>query len=571
MKITFEKVRWRNLLSTGNLWTEIDLRTHRTTLIVGENGAGKSTFLDAICFCLFNKPFRKVNKPQLVNSITRKECVIEVEFRVRGSHFKIVRGIKPAIFEIWKDGTLINQDAASRDYQEYLEKQILRVNHKTFCQIVIWGSASFVPFMQLKPYDRRAIIEDLLDLQIFTTMNSILKTRQSVTEDAMGKFESAIAVTEERLKLTKKHTAQLTEEKEKQIHEREEKINSLEEKIQEQDALIHTLMEEIKVHQDCIKDKEKKEKALKDARKIESQLTAKIEALYSECTFLQKHDNCPTCEQVIDEIFKKTRVDEKLKEREETLAGRDQLQAKITEYELRLSNISEVEKKINKANQDIYVATTNKKHYSISIQDLEDEIARLSEEKSEIIDEGALIMMETELNAMKSTKADLVEEDFMMKYVATLLKDTGIKARIIKQYIPVINKLINKYLASFDFFVDFNLDENFEETIKSRYRDDFTYHLFSEGEKMRIDLSVLFTWRAIAKMRASINTNLLIMDEVLDGSLDYSANEEFLKLVTKLTDDNNVFIISHKTDAISDKFDHMIKFEKVKNFSRMVE
>lgn len=568
MNLYFTKIGWKNLLSTGNLVTEIDLTSHTMSLVVGENGAGKSTMLDVLCFVLFNKPYRKINKPQLVNAQTKKDCLGYVEFKTRGSSYKIVRGIKPTVFEIWKDGTLVNQDAKSIDYQSHLEKHILKTNFKTFCQIVILGSASFVPFMQLPGGQRREITEDVLDLKIFTSMNTILKTHFSRVERLIQDKKREKDVLTAKINMAAKHTKQLAEDKQKQIWDIQEKITAHFEERQDYSLAIHEKRKEVEALLKETADSEKVEKRSKKMRSLKNQLDGKISALVQDVKFLNDHDNCPTCNQNIDSEFKACTVSSKNEALIETKEGLRLLDEQYAEIEKQLQKFAEVNKQISAINTDIYVFQTKIDTVDRYVKNLERDLDTLEKEQKEISGES-LEVLEKELKSLEKEKGELESDLYMMEYVSVLLKDSGIKAKIIKQYVPIINKLINKYLAQLDFFVDFNIDENFEETIKSRGRDDFSYASFSEGEKMRIDLAVLFTWRAVAKMRSSINTNLLIMDEIFDGSLDAAGTEEFMKILGKVTEDNNVFVISHKTDQLYDQFDRVIKFTKNSGFSKM--
>lgn len=570
MNINFWKIRWKNLLSTGNQFTEIDFRSSKMALIVGQNGAGKSTLLDALTFVLFGKPFRKINKPQLINSITKKELVVEVELAIKGANYKIVRGIKPAVFEIWKDGVLINQDAKSGDYQSHLEKHILRTNYKTFCQIVILGSASFVPFMQLPGGQRREITEDVLDLQIFTSMNSLLKEKMTTTMRVIDSLEREKEVIATKARLAKEHTSQLLDEKLKQIIEKEEMISEQAAEIDKAKVEIDKKQKEVALISLDLTDHASVSSKHKKLQTLRAQLMGKVNTLTDEIKFLDNHDSCPTCKQIIDGSFKEETKCSKHATITEVQDGLVLLEQQYDEIEARLTEIASINKQIADINVEIYVLNTKIDGAVTFIKRLERELETLKSDSKSIFTESDASSLELELKQKITEYEELERDQYMMEYAAVQLKDTGIKARIIKQYIPIINKLINKYLAALEFFVDFELNENFEETIKSRGRDDFSYNSFSEGEKMRIDLAVLFAWRAVAKLRSSINTNILIMDEVFDGSLDASGIDEFMKILTKITGDNNVFIISHKTDQLWDKFERVIRFEKVKNFSQMV-
>jgi len=567
--IVFKKIRWKNFLSTGNIFTEIELNKSTTTLIVGENGAGKSTLLDALSFALFNKPFRKINKPLLLNSITKKDLVVEIEFSIGHNNYKIIRGIKPNVFEVYQNGSLLNQSADSKDYQEILEKQILKINFKSFCQVVVLGSASFVPFMSLPTGQRREIIEDLLDLQIFTSMNTILKQRITTNAEDLIKQEANKTIVEEKIKLVRSHLIEVQNNNDKIIAEKNDRIAQT-------NLQVNDLNDEywsLKNKRQSLEEKTVDEKELSSSMKKLTALKHKFEAHLSsqkdQIKFFTDHDNCPTCKQTIDESFKCDMVEtnqQKVKELEENL-------------ELVAKNYIETNDKINELmNIQTEISTLKMEEHKLATKitslvdyrtQLENEInsiqKNVTEDKSEQL--NALVDELKEADTLLNELHDLKQT---YQAVSVLLKDGGIKAKIIKQYIPIINKLINKYLSSMDFFVQFELNEEFNETIKSRFRDEFSYASFSEGEKMRINLAILFTWRAVAKLRNSISTNILIMDEVMDSSLDSNGTEEFMKVLTQLAADTNTFIISHKTDQLYDKFTTVIKFEKHKNFSRIV-
>lgn len=570
MNIWFDKIRWRNLLSTGNQFTEIDFNASKMSLIVGQNGAGKSTLLDALTFALFGKPFRDVNKPQLINTITKKELLVEIEFRIKGVKWRVTRGLKPAVFEIWRDDELLNQDAKAKDYQAYLEKQILRTNIKTFCQIVILGSANFVPFMQLRSHERRAITEDVLDLQIFTSMNNILKAKVTSAERELADKKTRMAILSEKLKDAHVHATQIIDDKVKQLAEKNKTIGQQQFIIDASRTEIDAKTREVSMIALGLTEAPSTEKRAKKLGTLRSQLLGRVSALSSDLKFLTDHENCPTCHQVIDGEFREKTTCDKRSTIQEIESGLKQLEEQYEEIDQRLKEFAEMNSQISSLNIETYVLNTKIDGAIVSIKRLERERAALEEDMKTLTAESDLSKIELDLKDVVRSHDQLVNDVYMMEYISILLKDTGIKSRIIKQYIPVINKLINKYCAALEFFVDFELNESFEETIKSRGRDNFSYNSFSEGEKMRIDLAVLFAWRAVAKLRSSINTNLLIMDEVFDSSLDSSGNEEFMKILSKVTEDNNVLIISHKTDQLGDKFERVIKFEKVKNFSRIV-
>ena len=553
---------WKNFLSTGNSFTEIDLCASKNTLIVGDNGAGKSTLLDALSFVLFNKPFRKVNKPQLMNTINRKDLVVELEFSIGKHEYRVVRGMKPNLFELYKNGQLLNQDAENRDYQKMLEDQILKVNHKSFCQVVVLGSASFVPFMQLPAGQRREVIEDLLDLQIFTTMNTLLKDKLATSVAKLSELDAQTKILEERIKMMKIHRAQIEESNSRLKEEKLLKIQECRRRIYDIDMHIEAIQMDGKRLAGLIDDKDKvKEKHLKLVA-LRAQIEAKMKNFQKSIDFFHDTETCPTCSQGIDHDFKQSTISTKQTQLQELIEGISKLEAEKTKVETRMDQIMQTVDEISDLNTKW---TTFKYERELVEKQLED----LKKESETVAFSGDIEGSEAELDKAIDDYNAEVDERALLSAASSILKDGGIKAKIIKQFVPVINKLINKYLSAMDFFVQFELNEQFEETIKSRFRDEFSYASFSEGEKMRINLAILFTWRAVAKLRNSINTNLLIMDEVFDSSMDASGVEEFMKILNNLTQDSNVIIISHKTDQLIEKFERVIKFEKHKNFSRI--
>jgi DNA repair exonuclease SbcCD ATPase subunit len=567
--ILFKTLRWKNLLSTGNYFTEVNLNNNANTLVVGTNGSGKSTMLDALCFALFGKPFRDINKPNLLNSINGKDCIVEVEFSIGNKEYKVIRGIKPNTFEIFQDGVLVNQDAASRDYQEYLEKFILKLNYKSFTQIVILGSASFTPFMQLSAADRRAIIEDLLDIQIFSTMNALVKGRVTNNKDLTIAKKNEIALFEQKYNLKKEYQDKLNEDKDTKVKEYESEIQGCRETIRTLCGEIDNLERQKQTYTDICSKIPENEKTLTTFKKVESKIESKISQVGTDRKFYEHNADCPTCRQAITLEFKERHLGDLLSKEQELVSGLADLQAKILERESIIEQLRSDEQKLHTIRIELATKQTGKAGLESTIAKLKKQIEDLNASE-ESADANELVILQEQISTSQSDLRVLITEKAYYDAASTLLKDTGIKTKIIKQYLPVINKLVNKYLASLDFFVNFNLDESFKETIKSRHRDDFSYHNFSEGEKQRIDMALMLTWRAIAKLKNSSSTNLLILDEVFDSSLDTSGTEELMKILHTL-DGVNLFVISHKGDILQDKFANTIRFEKVKNFSRIVK
>ena len=568
--IYFKTIRYKNFLSTGNSFTEIELNKNNTTLIVGENGAGKSTILDALSFALYNKPFRKVNKPQLLNSINKKDLIVELEFNIGPSMYKIVRGLKPNIFEVYQNNKLLSQDAASRDYQDILERQILKLNHKSFCQVIVLGSASFVPFMQLTAASRREVIEDLLDIQIFSTMNSLLKEKINTNNSTIMEVEYQYDLTSEKIKMQHEHIIALQKNNEEQIEKYRQELKQITDRIDAEKIQVDDTEQQILALSQQVEDQEQVNSKQNKLQVLEGQLNDKLAKLEKEINFFNSHDNCPTCKQGIDDTFKCETVSTKQNQFQETTNGIDQIRKEIQKIQKRIAEIASVLSQISTSNIQKITHLNNITGLVQQCKKIAKDISELQTKSDDfIINDDRMKELELLIDQQVEQKSILLKDRDAYGVASIILKDNGIKARIIKQYIPVINKLINKYLAAMDFFVNFELDENFNETIKSRFRDEFSYASFSEGEKMRINLAILFTWRAIAKLRNSTSTNLLIMDEVLDGSLDSNGTDEFLKIIGNLTLDTNTFIISHKVVQLVDKFSNVIKFVKVKNFSQV--
>lgn len=569
--ITFRYIRWKNFLSTGNYFSEIKLDSFSNTLIVGQNGSGKSTMLDALCFSLFGKPFRNINKPQLINTINQKDCIVEVAFDTSNKKYRIIRGIKPNIFEIYQDGKLLNQDAASKDYQEFLEKFILKLNYKSFTQIVILGSASFVPFMQLSAADRRSIIEDLLDIQIFSTMNVLVKEKLSTNKETITNKKYSIDLVEQKYEIQKKHIDELRQNNEEKIKEYQEEINTNKETIFSLTADNKSLQEKVEEYETVVGVYEEIQQKVGKLTKLETQIESLISKNSKDIEFFQKHDNCPTCKQTIDSVFKSNEINSLQNKIVDCEKGLNDLEKKVKVEQDRLNKIAKMQKELQQL--QVKIATNE-----TSIQEINKYIEKLNKQILQLVDcetvtekeNNILSELEQELSVHKKELEKLLVEKTYFEFANTLLKDTGIKTKIVKQYLPIINKMVNKYLSALDFFVNFNLDESFKETIKSRHRDEFSYDSFSEGEKQRIDMALMLTWRAVAKLKNSANTNLLILDEIFDSSLD-SNGTEYLMNILHMLENVNLFVISHKGDILQDKFKNVIKFEKAKNFSSIVK
>jgi len=568
--IRYEKVRWKNFLSTGNDFTEIDLSKNGSTLICGENGSGKSTLLDAITYSLFGKPFRNINKPQLINTINNKNMVVEIEFSASNSSYRIVRGMKPNIFEVYKDNKLLNQSSDVRDYQEILEKQIIKTSYKTFCQVDILGSASFIPFMQLPAAQRRAFIEDLLDLQIFTTMNSLLK--ENIQENAKNIIECEVGIksTRDKIKFVKNHLKEMTLNNDSWIKQKNKEIEQIDDKLRVSQSNTTNLSKQLLNLEEAyvslgISDIENKIKKLNEYK---SQFSTRIDLHKKDVKFLSDNDICPTCKQNIDQKFKCDTVNEKTNE----INSLEQANAKIIQTSDELQekiNLSfDIKNKIADVRSMLSSEKLNTDHMLKLKKHINEEINRVKTTSYNDSDDK-IVDLEKELTEKIKEYNLLQEEKNVLNAAATILKDGGIKTSIINQYIPIINKLIAKYLALLEFHVQFELNNQFEETIKSRYRDVFSYASFSEGEKQKIDLALLFAWRSVSVIRNSMNANILIMDEIFDSSLDSAAAEQLMTIVQNLSENNSLFIISHKEQMI-DRFSNVIKFVKNKNFSKML-
>jgi DNA repair exonuclease SbcCD ATPase subunit len=563
--IRLKTIRFKNFLATGNRFVEVKLDKEPMMLVVGKNGAGKSTLIDALTFSLFGKPFKKINKSQLMNTVNEKDLMVEIEFSVGSTEWKIRRGMKPAIFEIYHNGKVINQDAKSTDYQKYLEEKVLKLNFKSFTQIVVLGSASFVPFMQLTTNDRRIIIEDILDIGIFSIMKNLVKDRSGILKEEITELEYNIKLLQEKIVLHEKHIEELKAKSSKKREDNNEKIKKKQKTIIAIESEIGDHQEKIWTLQEEIDDQTTIVKKHKDLDSYKLQIDKNLKKLNKENKFFEDNETCPTCEQDIDELFKKDKLQQISANINDMNDGVNKLNKEVNKVTDRLDEIAECNDKI----QEVETLITRRHSDIRTHQTL---ITRLQEEISETnvdIDDDKKRLMENELDDSKKVRLQYVVQRRYYDILGNILNDKGIKTRVIRKYLPVINDRVNKYLKDMDFFVNFQLDENFNETIKSRHRDDFSYYSFSEGEKKRIDIALLLTWRNIATMRNSVNVNLLILDEIFDASLDQAGVDDLMKLFNVLKN-TNLFIISHKLDVLDDKFPAKITVEKINNFSQMI-
>lgn len=568
MKILFKELKYKNILSTGNSFTTIPLNSKPSTLISGSNGAGKSTMLDAITFALYGKPFRKINKPQLINSINQKELLVEVSFQIGQANYMVRRGIKPGVFEIFKNDVLINQDAASRDYQSYLEKNILNLNYKSFNQIVVLGSATYVPFMELPAHSRREIIEDLLDIQVFSTMNNLLKEKVSSNKEEITENSYQKDLIGSRLDSAKEHNASIRKIREDEVEKIKEKMSEHIGNIEETQKLIEAIQDILTVCVDDIKDKPSVKSKIEKGRSLRQDIENQLRSHQKELSFYKDHDDCPTCKQGIEHDFKQGIMAEKDAKVTDLENGLKDLAEKVKVYEDRLEAISSVEDQMADMNLKIGDHRATIKVAKNALVSYKKELDK-AEEEVEAVDTSKLNELADQLQTIDKEQTELYDYKEVLSVVSQMLKDGGIKSKIIRQYVPIMNKLINKYLAAFDLFVDFQIDENFNEVIKSRFRDTFSYSSFSEGEKLRITLSIMLAWRTVAKMRNSVSTNLLVLDETLDGAMDGVGVENLIETLHTVNADDNIFVISHRGDQFGDKFESHIKFHKVKNFSEI--
>ena len=570
--INFSKVRYKNFLSTGQQFIEVDLQKSNTTLVVGENGAGKSTMLDALCFGLFQRAFRNIKKDQLINSLNERDCVVEVYFTVGQKSYKVIRGIKPNIFEIWCDGDMLNQDAAQRDYQKHLEQQILKLNFRSFTQVVILGNASFVPFMQLRARHRRQVVEEILDIEIFSKMNIMFREKAKSQDEVIKQDDFQYSILDSKIEDKKTYIDDISNRGKDLADSKKVEIAKADADIDNYNFKILDIRKEIATLQKEILDETKVNNMKSKLHSMEAKLENTCNKHKKDLKFFETYDDCPTCQQAIDAAFKATMIDKKKEKVTELDSALGQIDKEIKTNQMRLDTINKTMVVIREKELLINRYETSIDQIEIQKRKLENEVALLTDEKISTAEQtGELNELQEQLIQTDIKKKTDKEHKVYIDTARALMQDTGIKTKIIKQYLPIMNQYINKYLADMDFFVNFTLDEEFNETIKSRYRDEFNYHSFSEGEKLRIDLAILFTWREIAKLKNSTNTNLLILDEIFDSSLDSSGTDEFMRILHTTMNKENVFVISHKGDTLLDKFPRVMKFEKYKNFTRMVE
>ena len=565
--IIFKKVRWKNFLSTGNYFLEVQLDRSPTTLIVGENGSGKSTVLDALCFVLFNKPFRTISKSQLVNSINLGGTIVEIEFVIQKNNFKIIRGMKPNIFEIYCNGRMMNQDANALDTQKILEQQILKLNYRSFTQVVILGSSTFIPFMQLRSKDRREVVEDILDIKIFSLMNFLLKHKVKEVSEELKSIEYEFRLSKEKIDLQNKYIEDIRKNKERIIEEKEHLVFESERVVLSEQEKADKIKLEIKSLEPETSQKENVKSSIREYHKMEAKLSNRVDENKRQKEFFENNETCPVCTQDIELELKKQKIEEKSKRIQELNSGIDKLKVELDDKEQLLKGIEMLSKQIREKEVEVAKIGTSITHMERLIRQTNIQIQAMKKGEVSEEDKVKLTRLSERCKLQEEQITKLREDKFYVDVARNLLMDTGIKTKIINKYLPIMNKLINGYLTSMDFYVNFTLDNNFNETIKSRHRDEFSYSSFSEGEKMRIDLALLFTWRAVAKMKNSTNTNLLILDEIFDSSLDVSGTDDFLKILHTVSDKTNVFVISHKTESLQDKFASTLSVEKKQNFS----
>jgi DNA repair exonuclease SbcCD ATPase subunit len=567
--IIFKKIRWKNFLSTGNTFVELELNKYQTTLIIGTNGSGKSTLLDALCFSLFNRPFRGIKKEQIVNTINTGDCLVELEFTIGRKYYKIRRGIKPTIFEIYCDGELLNQEASTIDYQNVLEDQILKLNYRAFKQVITLGSSSYQPFMQMKPRHRREVVEEILDIRVLTHMDILTRNQQTELTSKITEAKHQYDIIQSKFDLEYKHLQELKSRSLDDIDVKKSNLNKNKDITKEYLQKIQTLDTEYNTLEENIKDKETTEKKLKELSKLEAKIEQNLKTHEKNLNFFEENDTCPTCTQPLESEF---RGEKRAYEKGKIITlndGMKKLVEEITKVEDKLTNIDKISKKLYDIRIEMSKINTSIDGLKKFSDDLHNEIILLENRDINTSDiEKELEEFKKQLEETKVELSQVMEKKKYTDIIREILSDRGAKAKIIKKYLPIMNTLINQYLQAMDFFISFHLDEEFNETVKSRFRDMFDYNSFSEGEKMRIDLALVFTWRAIAKMKNSTNTNLMILDEIFDSSLDNQGTDDFFKIIKSMSNEN-IFIISHKGDILFDKFTNIIKFEKEHNFTRL--
>tara|TARA_R100001015_G_C4626902_1_gene186135 strand:- start:671 stop:2386 length:1716 start_codon:yes stop_codon:yes gene_type:complete len=568
--IIFKKLRWKNFLSTGNVFTEIDLVKRDTTLVSGENGAGKSTILDALTFSLFGKSFRGINIPQLVNSVNDKDCMVEIEFSIGDKEYYVKRGLKPKIFEVYVDGKLLPQDSKSKDYQRILEERILKMSYKSFCQVVILGSSNYIPFMKLSASDRRSVVENLLDIDVFSVMNSLLKGRVSQCKEEIRTLKSDVELLKDKVVNQKEYIQKIKNRSKDTVDKYRKDILETKSQISQIDDKISVLVESIDGLIENSQNKKSLQRSLEKHKDLRIQISSKLKKVEDQIEFYSKNDVCPTCDQSIGEDHKNFLLDKSEKEKDPLVGSLQSVEKQINDYIRLVQESEKLIEQCSKMQKSVSELQSSKSAHEKYITTIQKKIHDVESETTETTDEESVLKDLIQQGTGKATEhQEKKEEMYQYDIVSVLLKDSGIKAKIIKHYLPIMNKLVNKFLTSMDFFCQFTLDETFNETIKSRHRDEFTYHSFSEGERLRIDLSLLLAWREVARLKNSVNCNLLILDEVFDSSLDGGGTEEFMKLITTMGSRSNIFVISHKSDQLIDKFSGQIRFLKKNNFSRM--
>jgi DNA repair exonuclease SbcCD ATPase subunit len=567
--ILFKRISYKNFLSTGNQPIEIDLSISQTTLIVGTNGTGKSTLLDALCFVLFNRPFRIIKKEQMVNTINNGDCVVEVEFDVGTKNYIIRRGIKPNLFEIYCNGKLINQDANNVDYQKYLETNIMKLNYRSFIQVVLLGSSSYEPFMKMKPRYRREVVEEILDIRVFGLMDLILRSQQSDLQKKLTEVRHQCELIKTKYETEAKYLTTLETKGTDNLTVQQKKIEQNEENRLKYEQKLQELNEEIAVSQNALSGHDTVAKKVKELEKFETKIEQNLSTHKKTLNFFKENDTCPVCTQSIDTKFKEEKCNHETTTISKLESGLKQLVEELTSHEMKLTNYGKMSEKIQSMNVEIAKVASSLSALKKHSDQIQQEISTASQKDSDIEKiELELAQMSADLGVADAHLTDVQEEKEYVDVLREILNDKGAKANIIRKYVPIMNQLINKYLQSMDFYISFNLDEEFNETVKSRFRDTFNYNNFSEGEKMRIDLALLFTWRDIARMKNSTNTNLLILDEIFDSSLDGQGTDDFFKIIKSL-EKENIFIISHKGDILFDRFTNIIKFEKHQNFTQL--